>query len=175
MDLADVTHTLAVGRRGHEYRRALVCKDIRDAAMTLMLGDDVVDGHVDGIGVDVVFVFPDQLSTPRFGWPGPAAAPLPPHPHCHCGPARPADGLSRTRRPSGLGGRRNVPGRRTRMPCWPSFSLGFDSLDLIDIASKLGAELDMDMPVALFGEHPTIDTYVANLAEASSWPTRVSG
>ncbi|WP_131770862.1 type I polyketide synthase, partial [Candidatus Protofrankia californiensis] len=39
LDLADVAHTLAVGRRAHAYRRALVCWDVHDAALTLMLGE----------------------------------------------------------------------------------------------------------------------------------------
>ena len=36
---ADVAYTLGVGRRAYAYRRALVCTDARDAAMTLTLGD----------------------------------------------------------------------------------------------------------------------------------------
>ena len=39
LDLADVAYTLDVGRRAWSYRRALVCSDRRDAAMTLALGD----------------------------------------------------------------------------------------------------------------------------------------
>ncbi|MGJ6968437.1 beta-ketoacyl synthase N-terminal-like domain-containing protein [Streptosporangium sp. G11] len=37
LDLADVAYTLATGRRAHTYRRAVVCRDTRDAAVTLAL------------------------------------------------------------------------------------------------------------------------------------------
>ncbi|MEU7576564.1 beta-ketoacyl synthase N-terminal-like domain-containing protein [Streptomyces sp. NPDC041068] len=40
LDLAAVSHTLAVGRRVHTYRRALVATDVRDAALALALGDE---------------------------------------------------------------------------------------------------------------------------------------
>ncbi|MEU6120597.1 beta-ketoacyl synthase N-terminal-like domain-containing protein [Streptomyces sp. NPDC047123] len=40
LDLAAVSHTLAVGRRVHTYRRALVTTDVRDAALALALGDE---------------------------------------------------------------------------------------------------------------------------------------
>ncbi|MFJ2773113.1 type I polyketide synthase [Streptomyces sp. NPDC087300] len=40
LDLAAVSHTLAVGRRVHTYRRALVATGVRDAALALALGDD---------------------------------------------------------------------------------------------------------------------------------------
>ncbi|MGG2458750.1 type I polyketide synthase [Streptomyces sp. RGM 3693] len=39
LDLAAVAHTLATGRRRHVHRRALVATDLRDAALTLALGD----------------------------------------------------------------------------------------------------------------------------------------
>ncbi|XVS67695.1 beta-ketoacyl synthase N-terminal-like domain-containing protein [Actinosynnema sp. CA-299493] len=59
---ADVAHTLAVGRSAHRHRRALVCSDLRDAALTLALGDAarVVTGDVDG-PVAVVFAVADRL------------------------------------------------------------------------------------------------------------------
>ncbi|WP_055701147.1 type I polyketide synthase [Streptomyces silaceus] len=40
LDLAAVAHTLAVGRRVHTYRRALVASGTRDAALALALGDE---------------------------------------------------------------------------------------------------------------------------------------
>jgi acyl transferase domain-containing protein len=59
LSLADVAHTLAVGRRAHEHRRALVSADLGDAALTLMLGDAdrMLDGLVSGDPVEVAFVF----------------------------------------------------------------------------------------------------------------------
>ncbi|MBB5159878.1 acyl carrier protein [Saccharopolyspora phatthalungensis] len=52
------------------------------------------------------------------------------------------------------------------------FSLGFDSLNLIEIVASLGAELDENIPVSPFGDHPTIRGYVDNLAESFGWTTR---
>ncbi|MFH8292863.1 type I polyketide synthase [Streptomyces sp. NPDC018059] len=40
LDLPAVSHTLAVGRRVHTYRRALVATGVRDAALALALGDE---------------------------------------------------------------------------------------------------------------------------------------
>lgn len=59
LSVADVAHTLAVGRRAHEYRRALVSEDLGDAALTLMLGDAdrMLGGRVTGDPVEVAFVF----------------------------------------------------------------------------------------------------------------------
>ncbi len=64
-DLADVAHTLQVGRRAFAHRRVAVCRDLPDAITTLRqldpryvtsgtrtLADDVLD--------DVVFLFPGQ-------------------------------------------------------------------------------------------------------------------
>ncbi|MDX8036721.1 beta-ketoacyl synthase N-terminal-like domain-containing protein [Lentzea sp. BCCO 10_0856] len=41
LELDDVAHTLAVGRRAHRYRRAVRCSgDVRSAALTLAIGDE---------------------------------------------------------------------------------------------------------------------------------------
>lgn len=49
------------------------------------------------------------------------------------------------------------------------FSIGFDSLDLIEVAASLSAELGERIPVALFGDQPTIKSYVDNLARRLGW------
>ncbi|MET9225644.1 beta-ketoacyl synthase N-terminal-like domain-containing protein [Lentzea sp. NPDC003310] len=43
------------------------------------------------------------------------------------------------------------------------FELGLDSLVLIDISAKLGAELGRQVPASAFAEHPTIRGFVATL------------
>jgi acyl transferase domain-containing protein len=48
------------------------------------------------------------------------------------------------------------------------FTLGLDSLNLIEIAAKLSAEFDRDVPASLFDEHPTIQGYVENLSATLS-------
>jgi phthiocerol/phenolphthiocerol synthesis type-I polyketide synthase E len=62
LNLADVAYTLAIGRRPHRHRRALVCCDAHDAAVTLMVGDPdrVLNGQAEA-SIDVAFVFPDRL------------------------------------------------------------------------------------------------------------------
>jgi phthiocerol/phenolphthiocerol synthesis type-I polyketide synthase E len=73
LDLADVAYTLAVGRRPHANRRALVCRDTSEAAVALMLTDQdrLIDGRVGEGGASVTFVFAD-----RFGDSGGRAAAL---------------------------------------------------------------------------------------------------
>ncbi len=62
-DLADVAYTLSLGRRPYAYRLALTCRDHRDAALTLTLGDQdrVLKGSVKNEPCKVVFVFNDCL------------------------------------------------------------------------------------------------------------------
>ncbi len=52
LDLADVAYTLGVGRHAYGHRRALVCHDLNDAALTLVLGDPdrVLVGQAGGDG-----------------------------------------------------------------------------------------------------------------------------
>jgi acyl transferase domain-containing protein len=63
LDLADAAYTLAAGRRPHSHRRALVCGDAPDAAISLMLGDPdrILEGRAEADGTAVTFVFADQL------------------------------------------------------------------------------------------------------------------
>jgi acyl transferase domain-containing protein len=63
LDLADVAYTLAVGRRAYAYRRALVCRTLREAALTLALVDDdrVATGQGESDDLDVAFVFAGQV------------------------------------------------------------------------------------------------------------------
>ncbi|GAA1299942.1 beta-ketoacyl synthase N-terminal-like domain-containing protein [Saccharothrix xinjiangensis] len=58
LDLADVAHTLQVGRKAHRHRRSLVCRDTAEAARAL--ADDPVGAvHVaDESAPPVVFMFP---------------------------------------------------------------------------------------------------------------------
>ncbi len=44
------------------------------------------------------------------------------------------------------------------------FDIGLDSLNLIEVAAKLGAELDRDVRASVFAEHPTIRAYAEKLA-----------
>ncbi|WP_313950046.1 acyl carrier protein, partial [Frankia casuarinae] len=44
------------------------------------------------------------------------------------------------------------------------FTLGLDSLNLIEIAARLGAELEQDVRASVFTDHPTIRAYVEKLA-----------
>ncbi|CAL9585335.1 hypothetical protein SUDANB176_05122 [Streptomyces sp. enrichment culture] len=52
LDLTSVAQTLALGRRIHAHRRALVATDVRDAALALALGDEtrMVTAVADGTG-----------------------------------------------------------------------------------------------------------------------------
>lgn len=61
LELADVAYTLAVGRRHDPYRLALVCRDKRDAALTLALADRerLLTGHADDETRQAVFVVRD--------------------------------------------------------------------------------------------------------------------
>ena len=63
VDLASVAYTLAIRRRQHSYRRALVCRDAQDAAVTLALRepDRVSDNEAQVDGPAVTFVFADRL------------------------------------------------------------------------------------------------------------------
>ncbi len=44
------------------------------------------------------------------------------------------------------------------------FDVGLDSLNLIEVAAKLSAELEQDVRASVFAEHPTIRAYVENFA-----------
>jgi len=59
-ELAAVAHTLAVGRRQHAHRRAVVCADIRDAALSLAIldPDRVRTARSDQAPARFSFVFP---------------------------------------------------------------------------------------------------------------------
>ncbi|MEU8825294.1 beta-ketoacyl synthase N-terminal-like domain-containing protein [Streptomyces sp. NPDC048636] len=59
LDLAAVAHTLAVGRRAHAHRRAVVCESLADAALALAIGDParVLTGPVEGGPARLAFVF----------------------------------------------------------------------------------------------------------------------
>ncbi|HKH46386.1 MAG TPA: condensation domain-containing protein, partial [Thermoanaerobaculia bacterium] len=58
-DLADVAATLATGRKGHAWRRAVVCRDGRDAREVLAARDPrrLLSGTVDGASRPVAFLF----------------------------------------------------------------------------------------------------------------------
>ena len=61
--LADVAHTLRVGRTAFEHRRALVCRDVDEAATALRGGEApaIVNGRAgEGRARPVVFLFPGQ-------------------------------------------------------------------------------------------------------------------
>ncbi|MBL1097387.1 type I polyketide synthase [Streptomyces coffeae] len=66
LDLAAVAHTLAVGRRAHAHRRAVVCEDVADAALTLAIGEPsrVMDGAGDSGAAAFAFVLPHMATTP---------------------------------------------------------------------------------------------------------------
>jgi phthiocerol/phenolphthiocerol synthesis type-I polyketide synthase E len=57
--LEDVALTLALGRRAYGLRRAVVCADVADSALTLALGDAsrVMSGEAAETTIKVVFVF----------------------------------------------------------------------------------------------------------------------
>jgi phthiocerol/phenolphthiocerol synthesis type-I polyketide synthase E len=63
LDVADVAYTLALGRRPYAHRLALTCRDHREAALTLTLGDEdrVLKGLVGDKPCKVTFVFNDSL------------------------------------------------------------------------------------------------------------------
>jgi acyl transferase domain-containing protein len=64
LNLADVARTLSVARRHHPHRRAVVCRDVADAALTLALREShrVYDHHQPQVdGPTVMFVFADRL------------------------------------------------------------------------------------------------------------------
>ncbi|MGV9878595.1 type I polyketide synthase [Streptomyces sp. NPDC003006] len=71
LDLPDVSHTLAVGRRAHTYRRALVATDVRDAALALALGDETRLLSADPTADQPVL---ELLGNAREGAPGHATA-----------------------------------------------------------------------------------------------------
>ncbi len=62
LDLADVAHTLQVGRKGFSHRRMLVCSDLDDALAALETLDPkrVVTNFQDSRGRSIVFMFPGQ-------------------------------------------------------------------------------------------------------------------
>ncbi|MCC5603391.1 type I polyketide synthase [Nostoc favosum] len=62
VNLADVAHTLQVGRGEFSYRRVLVCKDIQDAASALQLRDPqrIFTRLVENSDRSIVFMFPGQ-------------------------------------------------------------------------------------------------------------------
>lgn len=63
LKLADVARTLAVGRQHHPYRRAIVCRDVKDAAVALALreSDRVYDHQTQVDDSGVTFFFADRL------------------------------------------------------------------------------------------------------------------
>ncbi|MFI1366366.1 type I polyketide synthase [Streptomyces griseochromogenes] len=65
-DLAAVAHTLAVGRRPHRHRRAVVCADAGDAALALALLDPgrVRTGRSEERPAAFAFVLPDGSGLP---------------------------------------------------------------------------------------------------------------
>jgi acyl transferase domain-containing protein len=71
LELADVAHTLRVGRRQFEQRRAVVCRD-RDQALAALEVADPAPRPIDGraaAGTGVVFLLPGQGSQhARMGW-----------------------------------------------------------------------------------------------------------
>lgn len=64
LNLGDVAYTLSAGRRAYAHRLALVSGNLRDAALTLTLGDEdrVLKGQAGGTPREVVFIFSDGLS-----------------------------------------------------------------------------------------------------------------
>jgi acyl transferase domain-containing protein/acyl carrier protein len=56
--IAAVAQTLSLGRRAHRHRRALVCRDSRDAALALALGDAerLISGQAEEGSCEAVFV-----------------------------------------------------------------------------------------------------------------------
>ncbi|WP_322763130.1 type I polyketide synthase [Frankia sp. Cr2] len=250
LNLADVAFTLAVGRRAHAYRRALVCRDIHDAALTLTLGDDdrVVTGRVvpgasdsgrqvtavreswdagstgvgetdaarrgrltaagrlwtSGIAVDWSAFYPD----PPAGADSAAGrrrmrVPLPAYPFQRrrfwVEPVRQVgqvgqvgtvgtaddDALPPTETlrhqveaaqgnvkeavlvdfiQSEVAAMLGLDDARAVDPDQSLFDIGLDSLNLIEVAAKLGAELDRDVRASVFAEHPTIRAYAEKLA-----------
>ncbi|MEV0637362.1 beta-ketoacyl synthase N-terminal-like domain-containing protein [Streptomyces sp. NPDC050619] len=60
---ADVAKTLGVGRRGHRHRCAVVCSDLREAALALALADrkQLITGEAADDRPDVVYAVADRL------------------------------------------------------------------------------------------------------------------
>jgi len=71
LDVADVAYTLAVGRRHDPYRLALICRDSRDAALTLALADRrrIITGRAEETPHDASPV-PAELATAALLWAG---------------------------------------------------------------------------------------------------------
>ena len=65
LNLGNVAYTLSIGRKSYPYRKILVCKDIKDAALTLALSDEnrVFAKQAQDI-VDVEHVLRDVNSSP---------------------------------------------------------------------------------------------------------------
>jgi acyl transferase domain-containing protein len=64
LDLLDVAYTLALGRRPYRHRAALVCRDARDAALALAVGetDRLLTACAPDKGREVVFVLKGGLA-----------------------------------------------------------------------------------------------------------------
>nr|WP_211194737.1 type I polyketide synthase [Pyxidicoccus fallax] len=60
LDLADVAHTLQVGRKRHPHRRVLVCQDTADALAGLTGSGRMLTQHEERTGRPTVFMFPGQ-------------------------------------------------------------------------------------------------------------------
>ncbi|NOK22982.1 SDR family oxidoreductase [Corallococcus carmarthensis] len=62
VELADVAHTLMVGRRRFEHRRAMVCRDAEDARQVLASRDEsrLLTQHETAVERQTVFLFPGQ-------------------------------------------------------------------------------------------------------------------
>jgi len=62
LNLADVAHTLQVGRKSFEHRRSVVCRDVNDAAEALSSGDAarLPSNRVSDTRPSVAFLFPGQ-------------------------------------------------------------------------------------------------------------------
>ncbi len=70
LDLADVAYTLKLGRRQFEHRRAIVCRDKKDAVELLRKGDPkrVVAAEKQESGTSLAFMFPGGgAQYPRMG------------------------------------------------------------------------------------------------------------
>lgn len=218
LELADVAYTLGVGRQAYGIRRALVCRDVHDAALTLALGDPqrVLTGPgsgpaADGENAPQTGVFAASIGAAEratllervaghwlrgsdVDWVAFYAAsprrrvPLPTYPferRCYwveaTGEPRPVAGATlrdRIAGPDGTAQPQFVAGfladEIARVLGYPEgqrpgpdrnlFELGLDSLVLIEITARLGAELGRAVPSSFFVEYPTIRTFVENVA-----------
>jgi acyl transferase domain-containing protein/NADP-dependent 3-hydroxy acid dehydrogenase YdfG/acyl carrier protein len=60
LNLADVAHTLQIGRKTHDYRRLLVCQNLPQAVQSLTSNQGVLTHHQKPYNRSVVFMFPGQ-------------------------------------------------------------------------------------------------------------------